>query len=259
MKRLTLLVFCVLAIGLIAASSAIASPRARLRAPTCVTALDPPSRAISITATMRPMANTTKMQVKFDLTSRANGSRPFTRVRGGDLNKWVTPNDPTLGQHPNDVWNVIKQVVDLKAPATYRFKVAFRWFGAHGKVLNTVVRTGASCNQPELRPDLQVKTIAVQALAGRPGVDEYIALIRNTGATATGPFDVQFTDGAVVKTHSVDDLDPHTSIRQRFTGPSCGTAMVNVTADPGDQVDDLNRANNSLNVTCSATPSRRSR
>ena len=39
-------------------------------------------------------------------------------------------------------------------------------------------------------------------------------------------------------------------------GPSCATGTANVTADPGDQVDDLNRANNSLNVTCSGTASK---
>jgi CARDB protein len=260
MKRLTLLLFCLLAIGLIATSSVgAAAPRARLRAPTCVTALDPPSRAISITATMRPITHSSKMQVKFDLTSRAGNSHRFTRVRGGDLNTWVTPKDSTLGQHPDDVWNVIKQVVDLKAPATYRFKVFFRWLGTRGKVLATAVKTGSNCYQPELRPDLQVKTIGVQAVDGRSGVDEYIALIRNNGATATGPFDVQFTDGAVVKSHSVADLAPHSSIRQHFIGPSCGSGMANVTADPGNQVDDLNRANNSLNVVCSGTASRASR
>ena len=260
MKRLTVLAFCLLAIGLIAASSVgAAAPRARLRAPACVTALDPPARAISITATMRPMTGTTKLQLKFDLTSRVNSSRPYTRVRGGDLSTWVTPKDPTLGQQPDDVWNVIKQVVDLKAPATYRFKVSFRWLGAHGKVLGTTVKTSSTCYQPELRPDLQVKTISVQAVDGRPSVDEYIALIRNAGATATGPFDVQFTDGAVVKTHSIDDLGPRASIKQHFIGPSCGTGTANVTADPGNQVDDLNRANNSLNVVCSGTASKGSR
>lgn len=257
MKRLTVLVFCLLAIGLIAASSVgAATTRARLRSPACVTAMDPPARAISITATMRPMTGTTKMQLKFDLTSRANNARSFTRVRGGDLSTWVTPKDPTLGAHPDDVWNLIKQVVDLKAPATYRFKVSFRWIGAHGKVLATAIKTSPTCYQPELRPDLQVRTITVAAIAGRPNVDEYVALIRNNGATATGPFEVQFTDGSVQKTHSVADLDPHASVKQHFVGPSCTSGTANVTADPGNQVDDLNRANNSLNVTCSGTASK---
>jgi CARDB len=257
MKRNALIVFCALATGLIAASTVGAdASRSRLGSPMCVTALDPASRAISVTAVMRPVSSTTKMQLKFDLLSRAGSSRPFARVRGGDLNTWVTPKDPTLGQQPNDVWNLIKQVVDLKAPATYRFKVAFRWLGAHGKMLGTVVKTGPTCYQPELRPDLQVRTIGVKAIPGRPTVDEYIALIRNAGATATGPFQVQFSDGDVVKTRNVDDLAPHSSLTEHFVGPACSTATAKVTADPNDQVDDSNRANNSLNVVCSSSASK---
>jgi CARDB len=253
MKRFALIVFCALVVGLTAAATVGANPpRSRLRSPVCVTALDPPSRAISITAVMRPLPGTTRMQLKFQLLSRAGSSRPFTRVRGGDLNTWVTPKDPTLGRRPNDVWNVIKQVVDLKAPATYRFRVAFRWIGAQGKVLGAFVRNGQHCYQPELRPDLQVRTISVKAITGRPSADEYIALIRNAGATATGPFEVRFSDGDVLKTHNVDDLAPHASVNEHFVGPLCSASNAKITADPSDQVDDLNRANNSLNVTCSS-------
>ncbi len=127
-------------------------------------------------------------------------------MRGGDLNAWVNPTDPTLGRHPDDKWNLIKQVVDLKAPATYRFRVSFRWIGAHGRVLGTATRNGPSCYQPELRPDLQVRTISVKAVPGRPDVNAYVALIRNAGATAAGPFEVQFSDGGVLKTHTVSRL-----------------------------------------------------
>jgi hypothetical protein len=257
MQRITLIVLGALVIATAAASSVGASaPRAKLRSPRCVTALDPASRALSVTATMRPLTGTTKLQLKFALTSRADNSRAFTRVRGGDLNSWVTPKDPTLGQRPNDVWNLIKQVVNLKAPATYRFKVTFRWVGAHGKVLGTAVKTGPTCYQPELRPDLQVRTISVRAVAGQPTLDEYIAVIRNAGASASGPFEVQFVDGQVVKTHDVDSLDAHGSIKQHFVGPSCATASAVVTVDANDQVDDYNRANNSLHVVCSGSVSK---
>jgi CARDB len=257
MQRIALIVLGALAIGTVAASSVGASaPRAKLRSPRCVTALDPASRAIAITATMRPLSGTTQLQLKFVLTSRSNSSRPFTRVRGGDLNTWVTPKDPTLGQRPNDVWNLIKQVVNLKAPATYRFKVYFRWMGTHGKVLGTTVKTSPTCYQPELRPDLQVRTISVKAVPGQPTLDEYIAVIRNAGASSSGPFEVQFVGGQVVKTHNVDNLDAHSSIKQHFVGPSCATASTAVTADPTDQVDDYNRANNSLHVVCSGSASK---
>jgi hypothetical protein len=254
MKRIALMAFCTLAVGAIAATSVGADPpRSQLSKFMCVTALDPPSRAMSVTAVMRPLSGTSKLQIKFQLYSRSSSSRPFTRVKGGDLNRWVSPSDPTLGQRSADVWTVIKQVVDLKAPATYRVRAIFRWIGAHNKVLGTSVRTSPSCYQPELRPDLQVKTISVEAVPGNANANEYVALIRNRGATAAGPFQVQFIDGSVVKSHSVTGLAPHATMHARFLGPLCTSGPATVTADPVDAVDDYDRANNSLSVTCSAT------
>ncbi|MGZ4196933.1 MAG: CARDB domain-containing protein [Solirubrobacteraceae bacterium] len=254
MKRIALLAFCTLAVGVLAATSVSAEPpRTQLTKFMCVTALDPPSRAISVTAVMRPLQDTSKLQIKFQLYARSSNARPFVRVHGGDLNRWVSPSDPTLGQRSADVWSVIKQVVDLKAPATYRVRAIFRWIGAHNKVLATMSRTSASCYQPELRPDLQVKTINVEAVPSNANANAYVAVIRNRGATAAGPFQVQFIDGSVVKSHSVQSLPPHSTIRQRFVGPLCTSGPAMVTADPVDAVDDYDRANNSLTVTCSAT------
>ncbi len=254
MKRIALTAFCTLAVGAIAATSVNADPpRSQLSKFMCVTALDPPSRAMSVTAVMRPLTRTSKLQLKFQLYSRSSSTHPFTRVRGGDLNRWVSPSDPTLGRRSADVWTVIKQVVDLKAPATYRVRAIFRWIGAHDKVLGTTVRTSPSCYQPELRPDLQVKTITVEAVPGNADANEYVAVISNRGATAAGPFQVQFIDGSVVKSHSVASLPAHSTIHQRFLGPLCTDGPAAVTADPVDAVDDYNRANNSLSVTCSST------
>ena len=254
MKRIALAAFCTLAIGVIAATSVSAEPpRSQLRTPICVTALDPPSRAMSVTAVMRPLTGTSKLQIKFQLYSRSSSTHPCTRVKGGDLNRWVAPSDPTLGRRSADVWTVIKQVVDLKAPATYRMRAIFRWLGPHDRVLGTMVRASASCYQPELRPDLQVKTISVEAVPGDTNANAYIAVIRNRGATAAGPFQVQFIDGSVVKSHSVTGLPAHSTIHQRFLGPLCTSGPASVTADPVDAVDDYDHANNSLSVTCSAT------
>jgi hypothetical protein len=254
MKRIALLAFCTLVAGVVAATSVSADPpRTQLTKFMCVTALDPPSRAISVTAVMRPLKGTSKLLIKFQLYSRSSNARPFALVRGGDLNRWVSPSDATLGQRSADVWSVIKQVVDLKAPATYRLRAVFRWVGAHNKVLGTTSRTSASCYEPELRPDLQVKTIHVEAVPTNANANAYVAVIRNRGATAAGPFQVQFIDGSDVKSHSVASLPPHATIHQRFLGPLCTSGPATVTADPVDAVDDYDRANNSLTVTCSAS------
>ena len=143
-------------------------------------------------------------------------------MRGGDLSTWVSPERPDARPAPRRRLDLIKQVVDLKAPATYRFEVSFRWIGAHGKVLGH----DACETSPTLLPARAAPGPAGQD-DRRPGrstadasVDEYVALIRNRGATAAGPFQVQFTDGsAVEKTHSVAGLGPHASINERFVGP----------------------------------------
>src|SRR5690349_2397116 len=103
MKRIALLALCTLAVGAIAVTSVGADPpRSQLNKFMCLTALDPPSRAMSVTAVMRPLTGTSKLQIKFQLYSRTSSTHPFTRVRGGDLNRWVSPSDPTLGERSAD-------------------------------------------------------------------------------------------------------------------------------------------------------------
>jgi CARDB len=203
---------------------------------------------------MRPVPDTRKMQLRFQLYSRANAAPAFSPVIGGDLGTWITPKDPTLGQRPGDVWNLQKQVADLLAPATYRFRVSFRWLGVHGHVLATAMKLSAMCFQPELRPDLLVESFTAQAIPRQPNENRYIATIRNDGATAAGPFEVLFAPGGVapVKTKQVAGLASKARIALVFVGPVCNSAAPpTVTVDPTDQVDDFNRANNTAAAVCS--------
>jgi hypothetical protein len=145
----------------VATAAGVVAPRARLRHLVCQRALDPVGRAISVTAVMRPVKGTVKMSLRFELLSRGKGVSALSPVSGGDLNSWISPPNPTLGQRSGDVWNVKKPIVDLMAPATYQFRVQFRWTGAHGRVLGTTSRNSQTCFQPELRPDLAVRSISV--------------------------------------------------------------------------------------------------
>ena len=67
------------------------------------------------------------------------------------------------------MWTVIKQVVDLKAPAIYRLRAVFRWIGAHDKVLGTMTRTSPSCYQPELRALARLMLAAMGVRVERRG------------------------------------------------------------------------------------------
>jgi hypothetical protein len=253
-------------VALVAGSGAVAlaaavPPRARLTSFVCQTALDPAERAISVTAVMRPLPGTGKMAMRFQLLKRTKRfSRPVA-LTGSDLNSWLTPKNPTLGSRPGDRWVVKHPVVDLAGPDFYRFKVAFRWSDSSGKVIGTAVRTTRLCFEPERRADLEVLGIQVAALAGDPGFDSYHAVIRNTGKTASGPFQVQFSDGvpADTMTKTVPQVPPHHQRVAYFKAPACSaSAPATITADPDHLVDVSSRTNSSMMTTCaSAVPSLR--
>lgn len=246
-----------LAVGLIAAGAAVAATagptRARLRHFVCQRALDPAGRAVSITAVMRPVKGTVKMALRFELLSRAQGQAAFSAINQGDLNSWIAPANPTLGQRAADVWILNKQVVNLTAaPASYRFRVQYRWTGARNRVIGTAERYSPRCYQPELRPDLAVESIDFTADPTKPSLGVYVATIRNFGLTAAGPFAVLFAPGG--KTRTLSGLAARASVRVQFHGPACSpTVTPAISVDPNQSVDDPNRANNSKAVVCSAS------
>jgi len=145
-----MLVYALCGSGAITAvASATEPPRAQLDRFACHRASDALDRWITVTAVMRPVSRTERMALKFDLQRMTPHSASFVNVRGGDLGQWRYPtNPPTLGQSPDDVWKLTKEVVNLQAPAVYRFHVAFRWTGGSGRVLGTAVRLSARCSEP---------------------------------------------------------------------------------------------------------------
>jgi CARDB len=254
MKRLLIAAVTVLAVGGAAAAAlGASSPRARLHHFVCQRALDPAARAVSVTAVMRPLPGTKKLELRFQLRSKSKPSGSYTALSGGDLGTWISPASPSLGSVPGDVWILNKQVVNLAAPASYRFRVFFRWIGTHDHVLGTAVRDSSACTEPELRPDLLVQSIAVSPVTGRPHVNRYVATIRNSGATGAGSFEVLFAPGGAseISTRVVRGLGAHSKVQESFVGPVCTAASPpTITVDPNGQVDEFNQANNSLAAVC---------
>lgn len=242
---------CALAVGSgTAAAGAAAPPRSQLRAFVCQRALDPPARAVSIQAVMRPLAGTSKMEMRFDLTRQLKPGARFRLVRGRFLSSWIAPADSTLGQRPGDVWIVNHPVVDLAGPATYRFRVSFRWTDARGQQLGSAVQSSPDCYQPELRADLLVQSLSVSSLGS--GQDAYTAVIANRGLTGAGPFGVDLADaGSAPQAATVAWLGPRSSTRQRFVGPVCSAgSSLTVTVDPSHSIDEYDLANNALTTPC---------
>ncbi len=247
---LTLLAF--VAAALPATASTKVAPRDTLTAFVCQRALDPPDRSVSIKAVMRPVTGTRSLALKFDLLKKQAGA---TRILtgAGDLGVWLSPKNPTLGRRSGDIWELTKAVSNLEAPASYRFRVTFRWLGVHGKVLATATGQSAACTQRELRPDVLVKSVAVAAIPHKPHKQRYTVVIANAGASSAGPFQVLFTpgDGSPSRTHTVAQIAAHASRRLSFVGPLCTTASPpTVVADSAGQVDDSDRDNNAMTVTC---------
>lgn len=258
-KRFTLCAAAA-ALGLGGGGAAAAAPlsaslsRTRLKDFSCQRALDPGARSVAVTAVMRPVSGTEKMQTKFQLVRRTKRGKPFTPVSGRYLGTWLSPANPTLGRRPGDVWIVNHPVVDLLAPAVYRFRVSFRWIGTHGHVLSTVSRTSADCYQPELRPDILVQSITPEAISASGSGERFGAVIRNRGASGAGMFEVQFTDGQLVQTATVTSLASGATKQEMFVGPVCAAGgSVTVVADPLDMVDDYDRANNTLTLMCTGS------
>ncbi len=259
MRRLLLVTAIALAAAPTLASESRANPSAQggvhLSGFICHPSLDPIKRAVSVTAVMPTITGTVRLQIRFQLESRAAGV--LAAVRGGDLGHWISPNPITLGQQPGDVWIVSKPVTGVPVPASYRFKVTFRWIGAGGRVLNQAVRLGPTCHQPDMRPDPLVRSVTVEPVAAAQSVNQYVAMIGNSGLTAAASVDVLFQPGggAPAQLITISRLRSHATRAETFTGPACTSATApTVTVDPYDRIDDLNRANNSLTAVCPALP-----
>lgn len=144
---LTLAVASLLGVSLPAAAGASQPPRAALEDFVCTPARNQLNRVIEITAVMRPVRGTQRMELRFVLQRRWYGRIRFSPVHGRGLGSWLTPQRPTLGQIPSDVWVFNKPVVNLAGPAVYRFQVTFRWLGRRGVVGNQTLLS-PPCTQP---------------------------------------------------------------------------------------------------------------
>jgi hypothetical protein len=254
MRRRLLLVGAILAAGSALPTTLAlgASPHTELKDLVCQRALRASKRIVGVTATMRPVSGTVHLYMRWQLMGTQSGH--VTQVRGGDLGKWISPHDPTLGQQPADVWVLKHPVTGVPAGYTYRFRVSFRWIGSDGHVIATSTRTSAPCWQPDMRADLEVQSVSVQPIAGDPSHDQYVVWIGNGGLTGAGRFDVAFTPGGSGgSTQSVTflQLGAHQVVDATFTGPACTPAGApTVTVDPDYAIPDANRANNSVTASC---------
>ncbi len=133
-----------------AASTApsVTPPRAALTS-VCRKSNKAADRELIAEATMRPVAHTRKLAIKFVLQGHPIVGGTFQNLTVGGLGKWISPTNPaTLGQHPGDVWHVNQPVGSLYTGTSYRMKVAFRWYGVDKRVLKNQTLYTKTCNEP---------------------------------------------------------------------------------------------------------------
>jgi hypothetical protein len=143
------------AITAVPAVAAVKPPRSAVTS-VCTTSTKAVDRKITTEATMRPVPGTQAMWIKLLLQARPNlpGSAyaNVTLPTDSDFGTWLKPDPLTLGQNPNDVWNLTKPENDLRPGYTFRVEVKFRWWGTGTKILKQQTRYTKGCKQPAAKP-----------------------------------------------------------------------------------------------------------
>ena len=228
-------------IALVIAFFAVAAP-ARAAAPASVelAACVPADRAAEFEARMGNVDDAAKMKMRFTLQARKPGKKAYRRVAAPGFSGWTTA-DPGTSRYV-----FTRRVEGLIGPARYRAMVRFKWIDARGKTILSARKFSKGCRQPDHRPNLKVKALSHE------GKRRYVALVANTGRTATGAFELQVTlAGTPLDPVSVDSLEPHTQRLVTVRGPVCtpGSALT-ATADPLDLVDEHHEADNVFSAPC---------
>ncbi|HEX4804971.1 MAG TPA: CARDB domain-containing protein [Conexibacter sp.] len=207
---------------------------------------------------MRPVAAGRRPAVRVDLWQRLTGGRWTQRTDVPGLGVWIAPSDPQLGSRPGDVFKYRQSVGRLAVPASYRFRVGFRWENAAGAVVRTATVTTAACREPDVRPDLVLDGVQASPSPRGDGLVRYDVTVRNAGRSpspravvaATLPGDASPN----ARERGVPRLLPGERTVVAFTGPGCaaGGQPASFAADPSNAIDEANEANNELVASCPA-------
>ncbi|MDW5596646.1 CARDB domain-containing protein [Conexibacter stalactiti] len=209
-------------------------------------------RTAVVGASMRPIADGTRLALKVDLYQRPlAGGRWTLRADVPGLGAWSQPSDPSIGTRSNDVYKYRQAVGRLVVPYSYRFRVAFRWSDASGRVVREETATTGLCREPDLRPDLVITSATVE-----PGVTErtaiYTVAVRNIGRSAAVNIGISSATSGI---RAIRRLGPLESTEMVFVGPPCTAELPpqTFTVDPSNLIDEARETNNSLVASCPAT------
>lgn len=195
----------------------------------------PDERAAEFDARMTRVPGTAKMKMRFLLERRKPGSLRYRRVSAPGFSRW------TSSQAARYVFT--RHVEGLTGPARHRAQVRFRWIDADGEVIATDRAWSRSCWQPDHRPNLKLRSLTVLTRTS------YVAVVSNTGRSATDAFDLQLAVDGQEQHTPVASLDPGETRHVNITGPRC-TGQAAAFADPLDLVDERVETDNAAVVSC---------
>jgi hypothetical protein len=217
---------------------------------TCHPALSAAGRYFVVSGQMAAIPRSAAMAIRFDLQQRTHGSGPFRRVNAPGLGVWHrSAAGVQLFRHSQDVTN-------LSAPASFRAVIAFRWYGASGKVVKRARRRTVVCQMPDQRPRLAIGEVSRSPGGTSPGgtsrTTRYDVVVRNDGLGAASGFNVLLSiNGVAEPEQAVSGLAPRERKTVMFIGPPCPPGRtLNVTLDPKRQVDQTTRAGDAKTVAC---------
>ncbi len=263
MKRLAMIGCCLAAVlaavappRLAARPRAVTPPRDALGAIACHQAINPLQRDVSVQATMRPVTGTQTLQIKFSLNLTRTGA-PATAVVASGLGQWLTPSDPTLGQRPGDIWKLSKPVYNLGG-GSYQFSVGVPLAGRQGQG----PQDGARCRARVARsrscgPIWRCARSRSGRSRARPRATDISRWSSTRDRAPSGPFSLLFDPG-VAGRELADEADHVAGRRPEHDGAVHRAGLRRREPAHGRgrpdrrRVDDSNRSNNALTVTCPA-------
>lgn len=198
------------------AAEPVSTPLA-VKVKACSTGADLPSRYAVFTGSMPRIAAATTLAMRFDLYAELPG-QPERRVKGlPTFGVW----ERSAPGVPGFVYD--KRVDALAVPATYRVRVAFRWYDRTGFVVRKATRTSGACKQPDKRPDLQIAAIGFEPVPDVPAVLRYAVTVRNTGrGPVVAPSSVALqVGGAAQPPLMLPPLAAGAAATVVFTAPAC--------------------------------------
>ena len=243
MRRVLLIAVltCLAGGGTAAAATPLA---ARLKA--CTTGLTAARRSAVFSASMPRIKGAAALSLRFDLLERRPGGAFVPLADVPRFGVWER-SKPNVAGFVFD-----KRVAALVAPAAYRVRVQYRWLAADDRVVRHAERLSPVCDEPDLRPDLEVAAVVAGPVLAS-GRRRYFVSIRNAGlgdsaiTTQVG----LAVDGAPQMTQPARPLASGELTTVTFDADRCRPGRpVQATADARGEVDEADETDDDAVLTC---------